>query len=222
MLYDGDTFTRGGRTFKVEFPRDDDRGAPWLEEDGHGPVTGLERREKAPGEMVLNDDRGAKRFYDFQEAVKIARRDGWGFLPYKMQIEPVAGEFKDYERRGGTVTAGPFSAFDPDDFNKAISSVYAQHRATMTERQYAAGAALANFKRLKDWCDDRWHYVGCVVTLLDDDDEETGETESLWGIESDCDDYLQETARELADQILARVIPIEIATIDDAMAEMRA
>jgi hypothetical protein len=136
---------------------------------------------QAAGEMVLCDDRSSKRFYDFQEAVKIARRDGWGFP-------------------GMTEEA----------------------RATMKRGEIAQRAAMADFERLRAWCNDQWHYVGCVVTLLDEDDEETDEAESLWGIESDADEYLQETALELADEILSRVVPAEIVARDDAMAEMRA
>lgn len=33
--------------------------------------------------MILATDHGARRFYDFAEAVKIARRDGWDTPPYK-------------------------------------------------------------------------------------------------------------------------------------------
>lgn len=39
MLQDNDTFEHKGRTFRVEFPYDDDAGAPWDREDGHGPVS---------------------------------------------------------------------------------------------------------------------------------------------------------------------------------------
>ncbi|MDC8987012.1 hypothetical protein [Pseudomonas aeruginosa] len=70
----------GGKdfVFAVDFEDDYDAGAPWEMADGHGPVTGWERRNKRPGELVLNSDRGAKRFYDFAEACRIALRDGWG------------------------------------------------------------------------------------------------------------------------------------------------
>ena len=53
-------------------------GAPWEEHDGHGEVTGWERRDKRPGEWILCGDRGAKRFYNFAGAMKTARADGWG------------------------------------------------------------------------------------------------------------------------------------------------
>ena len=74
----------GGRdfVFNVEFVDDNDSGAPWENADGHGPVTAWERRDKRPGELVLNSDRGAKRFYDFAGACRIALREGWDAAPY--------------------------------------------------------------------------------------------------------------------------------------------
>lgn len=65
-------------TFAVETHDDQDHGAPWDECDGHGPVTGWLSRNKRPDELVLNSDRGQKRFYNFKEACAIALRDGWG------------------------------------------------------------------------------------------------------------------------------------------------
>lgn len=71
-----------GLKFRVEYERDNDMGAPWKEHEGHGPVSGWKNRDKKPGELVLNEDHGSKRFYHFQEAVKIALRDGWDAKPY--------------------------------------------------------------------------------------------------------------------------------------------
>lgn len=78
FLYDGDTFTHAGHTFIVSIEDDNDHGAPWKESDGHGPVTEWISRDKKPGERVLHADRNSKRFYDFAEATRIAKRDGWG------------------------------------------------------------------------------------------------------------------------------------------------
>lgn len=80
--YKTDTLTQHGKTYRIEWFRDDDAGAPWDNEDGHGPVSEWERRDKKPGEMILHSDRGSHRFYDFAQAVKIARRDGWNTAPY--------------------------------------------------------------------------------------------------------------------------------------------
>lgn len=78
IYFDGDTFERNGRTFAVEFPYDDRIGPPWEWSDNHGPVSDWTSRAKSPGERVLNSDRNSHRYYDFQEAMRIARRDGWG------------------------------------------------------------------------------------------------------------------------------------------------
>lgn len=72
-----DTIEIDGRDFAVTIDRDD-IGEPWEWEDGHGPVSDWTMRDKAPGEMVLAEDRGFRRYYDFAEACVIARRDGWG------------------------------------------------------------------------------------------------------------------------------------------------
>ena len=71
-----------------------------------------------------------------------------------------------------------------------------------TPRQRAARAARADFERLRDWCDDEWHWCCVVVVLLDDEGEELDRA-SLWGIESDAGDYLTEVAAELADELAA-------------------
>lgn len=152
-LYDGDTFLHRSRTFRVTFPFDDTCEAPWERGDGHGPVSEWTRRAKRAGERELASDHGHKRFYDVQEAMKIAKRDGWDAEPY-----------------GGS------------------------------KGEKAARAVEADFEFLRRWCNDQWHYVGCVVALLDGDGEEV-ESTSLWGIESDSREYLDEVARELADEL---------------------
>lgn len=90
----GEEAERDGFTFAARIEHDDMHGAPWEECDGHGPVTDWERRGKLPGELVLCDDnpsglRGntARRFYDFQDACRIALRDGWNAAPYAIEGE---------------------------------------------------------------------------------------------------------------------------------------
>ena len=143
-------------TFSVRFEDDNDSGAPWANEDGHGPVSGWERRNKRANEMVLNQDRGSYRFYDYAEACKIALRDGWDSYPL--------------------------------------------NDGSQSKRQQAAKAALADFENLRAWCANEWRYVGVIVTLLDDNGEETNVSESLWGVE-DKDDYHHIAAKELADNL---------------------
>lgn len=196
-----DTITVGRHTFAVTIEPDQAHGAPWDEEDGHGPVSDWARRAKAPGEIELHSDRhGWRRYYDFAEACRIARKDGWGYLPGRMVVDRFAHsgarKFRAYVAGRSDLTAYG------RDRNAAASALYAMHRATMTRRQYAAQAAMADFDRLRQWCDDQWCYVGVVVELLDRDGDGTGYTASLWGIESDSYDYLADVALELAEEVL--------------------
>ena len=81
----GETITTEvrGYTVTARIERDDDYTPPWEECDGHGPVSGWATRDKKPGERVLIRDGRSRRYYDFQEAVAIARRDGWDAPPFK-------------------------------------------------------------------------------------------------------------------------------------------
>jgi hypothetical protein len=78
-----DTLEVSGCTFAVYFEEDCDSGPPWLDCDGHGPVSDWTTRAKRPGELVLNEDHGSRRYYDFAEACKIARRDQWCYTLYQ-------------------------------------------------------------------------------------------------------------------------------------------
>ena len=149
--------------FKSEY--DNDHGEPWKEECGHGPVTDWVRRDKHAGERVLCSDGRVKRYYDFAEAMRIAKRDRWGL--------------------------------NPDELAKLTAKL--SH--TPTKGQITEAAVEADFKLLKDWCDDKWHYIGVIVTLYDAEGEERDER-SLWGVE-DSDDYYQTIASELADELIA-------------------
>lgn len=76
-----DTFEYRGNSFKVEIEQDD-LAPPWIEFGNCGPVSEWTTRDKRPGEWVLCEDRGYKRFYDFAEAMKKAKREAWDAPPY--------------------------------------------------------------------------------------------------------------------------------------------
>lgn len=164
-LNHGDTFTHNGLTFRVLFERDEVDAAPWDNEDGHGPVSEWMRRDKLPGERVLHEDRGVRRFYDFAGAMRIAKRDGWG----------LSGE--------------------------DVAKLRAKLGREPTKGDIRAEAVEHDFDRLRRWCSDDWYYIGVVVELLDVEGEPTGENTSVWGVESDADEYLDECTHELAEQL---------------------
>ena len=84
FVYDGAEITCevDGFTITARVERDDSSDAPWERGDGHGPVSGWTSRDKAPGERVLKEDRGSFRYYDFAEAVRIAKAEGWDAAPF--------------------------------------------------------------------------------------------------------------------------------------------
>lgn len=192
---DWDFFEHDGRAFARATVPDEDHGAPWEEEDGHGPVSEWTARAKLPGELVLCEDHGCRRYYDFAAACRIARRDSWGFLPGPLHIE----------KRGDSwhaSCAGVGHDYISSYVNRAIAAIYREHRESMTPRAYAAGAARADYERLRRWCADLWGYVGVVVAPLDEDgDPDESRAASLWGVESDATDYLDEVSHELAAEI---------------------
>lgn len=67
-----------GISFRVDWESDHDAGPPWSACDGHGEVSEWTSRDKLPGELVLAEHRGSKRFYDYAAAVRTARADRWG------------------------------------------------------------------------------------------------------------------------------------------------
>lgn len=87
-IYDGSIVNVDGIDFLVTIGPDEFTGPPWTECDGHGPVDCRDHSPwgqfpvKMPGEIIIGKYRGDVVFYDFQEAVKIARRDGWNYPPY--------------------------------------------------------------------------------------------------------------------------------------------
>lgn len=84
-----------------------------------------------------------------------------------------------------------------------------------TAGDIAVEAVERDFQFLRAWCNDEWHWIGVVV-----EHAESGESESLWGIESCAGDYLAEVARELADEIAARLDSAMAAEIAESRPDM--
>lgn len=123
---------------------------------------------------------------------------------------PVSGWTQLSRLPGERVLAQDSGSFVYYDFAAAIKSAkaagwnaepYAPEGDTAGKR--ALRAVERDFAYLKSWCDNIWCYCGVAVTCKDFPD--FGE-ESLWGIESYDDDYIKETAHELASELLTRQI----------------
>jgi hypothetical protein len=88
-----DTFLHAGHTFRLSTEFDECAGFPW-DNDTCGPVSEWTARDKRPGELVLSAHRDRKRFYDFQAACVMARKD-WGVKGRKVAADLV---MQDYNR----------------------------------------------------------------------------------------------------------------------------
>lgn len=164
-----------GFTISVDWHYDTDHGAPWREEDGHGPVSdwtgynpGCGDGGKRPGQRVLCEDSRSVspvRFYDWQEAIKEAKRDGWGLT----------------------------------DSDKAkLASKLGKPVESLTRGEIVNEAVQRDFDYLRAWCNNDWYYVGYVVTIEGDNGEELPWDEmgqdSLWGIDSPSMDEFEQEA----------------------------
>lgn len=88
---------------------------------------------------------------------------------------------------------GAYLAFD----TRRYMAIAKEHGCT---RQQAHEQCLAAFERCRRFVDDQWHYIGVIVECLDEEGEVIGE-DSIWGIESDCKEYISETIRDLIEDI---------------------
>jgi len=76
--FETDIIDVDGYTFAVGYYYDNDSGAPWEDNDGHGKMRLKKNIPKRPGERPMRADNGDTWFYDWQEACQRARKDGWG------------------------------------------------------------------------------------------------------------------------------------------------
>lgn len=90
-----------GLTAVARVKHDNDFGStPWEVSEGHGPVSEWTTRAKRPGERILDSDRDSHLYYDWQAAIRIAKRDGWDAPPYRtgtrgeQALRAVAADFK--------------------------------------------------------------------------------------------------------------------------------
>ena len=169
-----------GYPIKVEIHQDEDKGEPWVEDDGHGIVSEWERRDKAPGERVLYCDGNSRLFYDFAKTMKIAKRDGWGLS----------------EAEKATLTA--------------------KLRRQPTTKQILVAAVESDFKYLRAWCADQWHWQG-YTTEIKTPSGDIINGHSCWGFDDekymldDATDHARATVDDLiataAQTLIAEAMP---------------
>jgi len=71
----------------------------------------------------------------------------------------------------------------------------------LTRGEITAESVRLDFEYLQDWCNDQWHWCGVVVTdITNNPHAPIDYTFALWGIGSKDDDYIKQTAQDLAEQ----------------------
>ena len=143
------------------------------------------------------------------------REDGHGIISDWTRRDKRPGEVSICEDRGShryydvqatmKIARRDGWGLGPED----VEALARKLKRTPTAGDIVAESVRMDMDRMRRWCNDDWHYVGVVVTLLTEDgDPLESRSESLWGIESDCTDYLREVAHEIAEQI--DVSPVEV------------
>jgi hypothetical protein len=210
MTMQDHTFTYLGLTFLLTSEQDTDHGAPWEEEDGHGPVRELCRAGyssnghyrnmgKGPGEIAFSSgERYATIYaYDVQAATKTARAE-WGLSDDKLAAlrERIAEKAMFLDARTRNNAGGKFIPRPVSEFMREP-----------TKGEIAAEAARLDFEHVRGWVRDEWAYHCLKVELCDVDGETVdGEAEYLGGVcysdndtpESIAAEYGEDMAHELA------------------------
>jgi len=197
----------GPFTIRAEIHHDSHTGAPWDEHDGHGPVSDWTTRAKRPGELVLHSDGQHKHYYDFAEACRIARRDGWGISDAAL-----------HELRGPTrcVVASEYHVENGIRQDKLTWEDCAPRK--VTKRMIARASAMSDFNAMRAWCNDEWFWCGIVVTVTHTESGVELASDSVWGIDANYpgsdNSYLTDCAIERAESALseARNRAKELAT----------
>lgn len=100
--YRTDSVTYKGRELTIEYHYDHTMGEPWKEHDCYGVVTDwMSEDSKRPEYRILSEEtRGSSvRFYDVQESMKRALKDGWGYVEIDDWMGMVAARRKQPTKR---------------------------------------------------------------------------------------------------------------------------
>lgn len=132
------------------------------------------------------------------------RGDGYG----------VVSEWRTYHR-GGNITKRPWErVLHRDGCSYRLYDMRASRAKAikegwgiaesdgLTRKQIIAAAVEKDFQFHRGWCNNTWCYVGVVVAHAADAGYNDSTTASLWGIESNAAERIEEVKLELANELL--------------------
>ena len=151
-----ETMEYKGYLFNIEVDYDEFEEPPWLTNDGHDPVSGWTTRDKKPSEVVLSTVGGAKLYYDFGMAMKMAKKGRWDAAPYGQGTRGERAErvvkadikyLKDYINMVWVYVTLSVTLQGSDDYTTSLGGVeydYSENGYWMTEVHLMADELIAN------------------------------------------------------------------------------
>lgn len=118
---------KGSITFEV----DEFSDAPWDYSDHHGPVRKSDNAhnkyhsDKRPGERPLNraDRSQYQYYYDWQQAMKMAKRDNWNTAPYDAPNKALRAVQQDFEYLRGWINGEWYCVFVTVEYEDQTESL---------------------------------------------------------------------------------------------------
>jgi hypothetical protein len=190
--YENGTFEHKGRTYSYWLHVDGSMRAPWIEHDGHGPVR--EVTGHISGDSLK------------RPGERILTTTRWGGWLYDWQE---ATKIAKRDRWG----------ISPEH----VAILAKNMGRAPTRKEIIRAAVQADFEYLQGWLNDEWHWCWLEVrhSYMTAEKQWLEDWETLSGLQSDDDKYLDECRRQLADQIASRLDDIVAAEIIASRPDMQ-
>ena len=198
-------FVYKGRRFRVELQFDHDAGPPQNECDGHGVITPA---RETPGHRYGNGPNDV-------QGLAEAADDEPDFFAEELTDEDIAAAalFRELSSSQNCRATGDVLWYDvlrtlqlaEKDGWGMDAAWHAEHPGA-TPAEIRMAAVERDFEYLSGWYNDDWCYVGVVVTLLtepdEDDETEEVDTTSCWRFESTDTEGQNEYVRDAVEELL--------------------
>ena len=156
--------TDQGVTVRLSYYTDYDNEPPWEDSYGHGPVRDVPTRQlrnnetvKRPGERVLYTDyrNDVAYLYDYQAAMKEAKKDGWNTPPY---------DAPNKAERAVTADMGFLRGFLAEDWHYVTVQAEVIGESFDVDEQYVGGFESLNNYHEEGGKDMAHEMIAAVVT----------------------------------------------------------
>lgn len=153
-----------------------------------------------------------KWFYDSDMGPPWKEEDGHGVVsdwtardkaPGELVLSSDRGSHKRFYDFAATVEIAKRDGWGLGDEEKA--ELEKKFGRAPTKNEIVTEAVWRNFKHLKDWCDNKWHWCGRTVEVEDSEGNDATDDyfpDSVWGFESTCIQDEEEEVFQNAEQFI--------------------